>query len=550
MDKKNKKILIYAVYGFILGLFFPIAATAAELLNLGVRLTWPILKAIHLGHPIMLIIDVAPIILSASYALIGIQSARFLETSAQLDEQLKSQAAKAETEQYFLEALISSTSFAVVRLDKNHNIITCNKAFEDLFGYQCDEIIGKQLDDMIASDHLRDEASQISRSVSSGNLTRMISQRKRKNGDLVDVEIVGVPVSVGGEKLGILGLYHNISDRLLTEKALKESEARFKSLFNESPISLWEEDFSEAKMILERIGSKEMIIEKLNQDYILVNECVQAVKILDINQATLDLYNAKSKTELIQDLSQILVVDSLEEFRQELFALINGETSYECEIYQKKLTGELIYGWLRLSVPPGYEDSWKRVHISIVDITDRKKAEEKLRFMSFHDSLTGLYNRAYFEEELDRLESGRQYPISIISCDLDGLKQINDTLGHDVGDKAIKSAAKILGGGTFRKEDVVARIGGDEFVILLPSVDLDQNPIIIERLEQGIQNHNTSNLDDDLYRPISMSYGYSIVHKGSSLVSGYKAADQDMYVNKVKKKNKISKSDEKEDPAL
>ena len=166
--------------------------------------------------------------------------------------------------------------------------------------------------------------------------------------------------------------------------------------------------------------------------------------------------------------------------------MLSGVTSYECEIYQKKLTGELIYGWLRLSVPPGYEDSWERIHISIVDISDRKEAEEKLRFMSFHDALTGLYNRAYFEEEMARLDGGRQYPVSIIACDLDGLKQINDQLGHDAGDRAIKAAAKILGLHTFRKEDVVARIGGDEFIVVLPSVDLDLNSSIFERIENGI----------------------------------------------------------------
>ena len=220
MDKKQRKILSYALYGFFLGLFFPIVATITELLSLNLTLTWPILKAIHLSLPLMLIIDVAPIILSASFALIGIQSARFLETSTQLDEHLKTQASNLENEQYFLEALVASTSFAVVRLDTEHHIITCNQAFEDLFGYKCDEIIGEHLDDMIASDALHGEASQISESVSSGNLARMISQRKRKDGSLVDVEIVGVPVTVGGENIGILGLYHDISPRKMSRAGL------------------------------------------------------------------------------------------------------------------------------------------------------------------------------------------------------------------------------------------------------------------------------------------------------------------------------------------
>ncbi|TFG48967.1 MAG: GGDEF domain-containing protein, partial [Anaerolineales bacterium] len=122
----------------------------------------------------------------------------------------------------------------------------------------------------------------------------------------------------------------------------------------------------------------------------------------------------------------------------------------------------------------------------------------------------------------------------------DSLKQINDTYGHIAGDMAIKAAGKILGGGTFRKEDVIARTGGDEFVILLPTVDLDAQPAIIERLEKSIEKHNQSNLDDGLYRPISLSFGHAVIHEGGSLEEGYKAADHAMY--EIKSKNKISRT--------
>ena len=537
MKSKQRRILTYTFIGFFLGLFFPVAATASELLILNVRLTWPILKAIHSSLPLMLIIDVAPIVLSASFALIGIQSARFQESNTQLHDQLITQASTIESERYFLDALIQSTSFAVVRLDTKHHVITCNQAFEDLFGYESDEIIGEHLDDMITTDELLEEASQLSKSVSSGNLARKASKRKRKDGILVEVEIVGIPVTVGGENIGILGLYHDISPRIKAEQALMVSEARFKSLFDESPISLWEEDFSEAKKILDQHGSQEQIIDRLYKDNELVNKCLHAVQILNINQATVDLYNASSKTELIQSLAQIMVPESLDQFRQELVSMINGEKSFEGEIFNKKLTGELILGLMRLSIPPGYEDNWERVQISILDITERKEAEDKLRFMSFHDALTGLYNRAYFEEETVRLNGGRQYPVSIIACDLDGLKQINDQYGHDSGDRAIKGAAKVLGLHTFRQEDVVARIGGDEFVVILPSIDLNQNSSILERLENGITQYNNSNLDDGLYRPISMSMGHAVVHEGQSLEEGYKSADNAMYVEKISKKS-------------
>jgi diguanylate cyclase (GGDEF)-like protein len=126
--------------------------------------------------------------------------------------------------------------------------------------------------------------------------------------------------------------------------------------------------------------------------------------------------------------------------------------------------------------------------------------------------------------------------VSIIVCDLDGLKQINDQHGHDAGDRAIKSAAKVLGFNIFRKEDMVARIGGDEFVIILPYVNLDENQTILYRIREGLDLHNNSTLDDDLFRPISMSMGYSVVSEGESLEEGYKKADAVMYAEKTRKK--------------
>ena len=538
MDNKQRKILSSALYGFILGSFFPIISIIYELMQSGSKFSLSTLWALHANQPLLFIIDLFPLIFTPFFAMVGDQSARHQETTSQLDEQLKGKAAQLENEHYFLEALINSSFFAVVRLDNNHLIISSNPAFEELFGYTNEEITGKYLDTLIASDDLLKEATGISKLVSTGNITRKVSQRRKKDGSLVDVEIVGVPVFVGGEQIGVLGLYHDISERLETEQQLRESEGRFKSLFNESPISLWEEDFSEAKKVLDKIAENEDVVERLINDDDLVNHCMQLIKILDVNQATLDLYNAKSKPDLIASLPRILVDASITEFRKELISLATGKNNHECEIKQKKSCGEIIDGLLRLSLPPGYEETWERVYISIVDITVRKQTEEKLRFLSFHDALTGLYNRGYFEEEMERLKSSRQFPVSIIACDLDDLKQINDSLGHDVGDQAIKGAANILRSNVFRKEDVVARIGGDEFVILLPNVDIYDNPAIRKRLEKSIIDFNESTENDGLYRPIFISYGYAVIQSDESLMEGYKQADADMYTAKMKKKAK------------
>jgi diguanylate cyclase (GGDEF)-like protein/PAS domain S-box-containing protein len=486
-----------------------------------------------------------PWILAAFSALVGLQSARLQESSQRVKNQIQKQHSQIQKEQHYFEALVKSSPFAVVQLDMDHRIISFNPTFEALFGHAGPEIIGRPLDTIIASDELLSEAEGISQSVSSGKIVKTVSKRMRKDGSLIDVEIIGIPVFVGGEKVGILGLYNDISLMKETERALKDSEARFRSLFDDSPISLWEEDFSGVKKVLDKLSEDRDVIACLKDDDDLVRECVGLVKILNVNQATLDLYNAHSKSEMLASLSPVLTDASLKQFRNELIALVNGARSYECEIMQRKVGGEIIQGLLHLSLPPGYETTWERVFISIINITERKAAEETLRYMSFHDGLTGLYNRAYFDEEMKRLQHSRQFPISIIACDLDDLKRINDTLGHPTGDRAIQAAGVLLAKIVFRKEDVVARIGGDEFAVILPNVDIGKTPSIIERLEQAIIKFNQDDEKDGLYRPISLSYGYAAISKNGSLREGYKRADEQMYANKLRKKRspKTTKSE-------
>lgn len=167
---------------------------------------------------------------------------------------------------------------------------------------------------------------------------------------------------------------------------------------------------------------------------------------------------------------------------------------------------------------------------TILDITERKQTEEKLRYMSTHDPLTGLYNRAYFQEELERLELGRQFPVSIVVSDIDKLKYVNDSLGHAAGDDLITRAALMLKG-AFRAEDVVARIGGDEFAVLLPSADAAVVEEALARVMAKIEASNTP----DVSFALSMSFGAATAAKGDRLEETLKLADKRMYQHKFKK---------------
>jgi len=163
------------------------------------------------------------------------------------------------------------------------------------------------------------------------------------------------------------------------------------------------------------------------------------------------------------------------------------------------------------------------------DITDRKQMEQQLRYIGLHDPVTGLYNRLYFEEEMLRLEDCRQCPVGLIVCDLDGLKLVNDTLGHSQGDALLKATAHVIRS-CFRTSDVVARIGGDEFAILMPFSDIEATEQACRRIRTASNEYSQSNP----LIPISISVG--MANKSDPTVSMnavFKEADNNMYREKL-----------------
>ena len=166
---------------------------------------------------------------------------------------------------------------------------------------------------------------------------------------------------------------------------------------------------------------------------------------------------------------------------------------------------------------------------SLMDLVHKK--EQELFHLSIQDNLTRLYNRGYFEAELKRLAKGRTFPVSIIVADLDGLKKINDSLGHAAGDRLLKSAALILRK-AFRREDVVARIGGDEFSILLAGADQDKAEEAVKRVRELAEAHNRKLRKVH----VSFSLGAATAHKGESLDTALALADKLMYADKGARK--------------
>ncbi|RNC67597.1 MAG: diguanylate cyclase [Desulfuromonadales bacterium] len=208
-------------------------------------------------------------------------------------------------------------------------------------------------------------------------------------------------------------------------------------------------------------------------------------------------------------------------------------TTWEAEIQFKRKGGDNYWGRTKLASFFAGDYGCKYI-LMIEDITDQKRFEEELHYIANHDALTGLYNRGFFEEELRRLASGRAFPVSIILADIDGLKQVNDTLGHDAGDRLIQRAAQILLD-SFRTEDIVARIGGDEFAVLLPDADEE---VVSNACTRGLRCQEHLNESNDGL-PVNLSFGTATAYIGGELTAALKLADERMYGDKLQRKMRI-----------
>jgi diguanylate cyclase (GGDEF)-like protein len=144
--------------------------------------------------------------------------------------------------------------------------------------------------------------------------------------------------------------------------------------------------------------------------------------------------------------------------------------------------------------------------------------------------LTGIYNRAFFETELERFKTSREFPVSVIVADVDKLKITNDTLGHAAGDELLRQAVSVLRS-VFRAGDVLARIGGDEFAVLLPNTDAVTAEQLLSRVRAKLVEHNTQHPD----LPVQVSLGAATAAK-DALVEAFTLADQRMYADKAARK--------------
>ena len=311
--------------------------------------------------------------------------------------------------------------------------------------------------------------------------------------------------------------------------ALKQAERRFHNLFTYAPISLWEEDYTAIKREFDRLradGVTDLRTYLLREPQ-AVERFMSMIRVLDVNQKTLDLFAAPDKQTLFDNLGQVFRDEMKQHFSNELADMWDGKTFYEREGVNYSLKGDPVHVQLAWTLMPGSEKDFKWVLVALQDITARKKAEEYLRYLGTHDVMTGLYNRAFFEETLQRLESKRGDPIGVVVIDLNNLKPVNDVFGHHTGDKLIRRAAEVLVASVGNRY-ITARIGGDEFIIIMPGANMENAHELMERIQSLVVMNNKFYRDPEL----SLSLGAAISEPGLPLEKTISNADNEMYRNK------------------
>lgn len=413
----------------------------------------------------------------------------------------------------FLEGLFQISPVGLFACDiETGTLLEANPAFLAMLGYSQEELLGKTWYEITPPDVVQRELQE-NEALLKGEIPMIIREKvffKKDGTEIPTVLYFSKFFDPRANKEIYVDFAVDISEIKKAQEQLDKAYRYFKTIFD---------------------TSSEMFIV-----------CGPDGKVRDVNRAAEFLFGY-SKEEILdpgfdwrccvhpEDLPSIL--DALETVQKD-------NVCRRLEVRGIKKDGSEIFLLASYTPIEAFEESsgGRLILLGIyVDITETKRLEAHLRYLSFHDSLTELFNRAYFEQELDRLSKGRRAPVGVIIVDLDNLKPVNDTLGHAEGDALLKRAARALRE-AFRAEDVIARLGGDEFGVILVDADKKALEGSIERLQKAIDQGKENGTTPKL----SISAGYAIAEK-TPFEPGelFRAADRAMYRNKVTKKRGLTR---------
>lgn len=395
----------------------------------------------------------------------------------------------------------------IIIIDNQEKITFINPVAQILTGWMQREAVGRQLNQVVVLDDKLlifggDKKFSFKKAMTYDETVGFSRCTTLKGKDGTDYEIVlNVSPLLNGEKevLGSILIFRDISKQKLQENALRERAEQFRKLVEN------------ACDILYRI----QVRPELKIEYIS-----PAIKDI-IGYAPEEFYdNPKLFASIIEEDSYKKIIGT--EYNEKDY---NKTLILRCCCKNGKCT------WIEMRNTSYYDEegNLKVVQGIARDVTEKQKLEEKLLQLSHHDALTGLYNRTYFEEKIAEISNKDKGIVGLIVCDVDGLKIINDTLGHSRGDKLLMDTAHVIKE-SFRQCDIVARIGGDEFAIILDDTSKEDVEKATERLKENVEKYNKIEPELSLY----LSIGYAVSDALEiNLLDIFKEADNRMYREKL-----------------
>jgi diguanylate cyclase (GGDEF)-like protein/PAS domain S-box-containing protein len=307
----------------------------------------------------------------------------------------------------------------------------------------------------------------------------------------------------------IVAIFEDVTEKALSEKVIRKQNDLFSSLLKLLPVGVLMVDATEGKPLVINDMGKALLGSKIFPD----------AKEYDLSE----VYKAyKGDTQKQYPAAEMPITLGMK-----------GINSHIDDMILERPDGSRIL--LEVFGTPVNDiqgNPWASL-VTFMDITARKKNENELVHLSVHDHLTGLYNRRFFEQELNNLDTPGNLPLSIIMCDVNGLKLINDSFGHDSGDTLLKKAAETIKK-VCRGEDIVARIGGDEFVLLLPKTSAHESVRIANQIKELASKEKVANIE------LSISYGNATkTDEKQSIIEIIANAENHMYRHKLYERSSI-----------
>ncbi|SKC70807.1 sensor domain-containing protein [Maledivibacter halophilus] len=397
---------------------------------------------------------------------------------------------------------------AIALLDNEFRIMNVNKSFEEIFMYSIDEIRYKNITNVICDEEAYDESTYFKDCIKKGEFVRKETKRKRRDGKLVEVAFLGFPIIKDKKQIGVNCIYSDVSK-------IKEEEKN-KRLFSE----------------IFKNNTVGVVITDINGNIEWIND-------------TFTKITGYTSLEVVGKNPNILKSGKHDNnYYSNMWNSILTDGKWQGEIYNKRKNGEIYQEWLNIIAVKDDNGNIEHFIAMLNDITDEKQKEKKIEILTNRDNLTQLYNREYFINKLNyeilKREKNEEYNkgLAIFFLDIDDFKEINDTLGHLIGDEILKKYAGRLSE-CISENDLIARFGGDEFIILFPTIKNSYQ--IMDIAERILEVLKTSYIVNGCELNMMTSIGISIYpHDGTDSTTLVRNADIAMYKSKEVKGNKFT----------